>query len=403
MSFLPYGHQCISEADIEAVTRILRSDWLTQGPVVEEFEKKLSHATGAAHVVSCNSGTAALHLAAMAAGLKEGDAAIVPAITFIATANAVRMTGADVIFADVDPQTGRMTPQTLDRAFAAGGHMQSKIRAVLPVHMGGEPCAMPEIAALCAARGAIVIEDACHALGGSYRNGTSRQAKVGACADSAMACFSFHPVKPITTGEGGAVTTNDAALAARMRSLRNHGMTRDAATFRNREQALDADSESNPWYYEMHEVGWNYRLNDIQAALGAAQLARLDEFRNARAALVQHYRELLVPLSPTVQTVPETRSFISGHHLFPVLIDFEALGMTRASVMKELRVRGIGTQVHYIPVPWQPYYTARYGKHDYPGAASYYARCLSLPLFAAMNETQVRRVVDSLADVLRRA
>ena len=398
---LSYGRQSVSDEDIEAVARILRSDWLTQGPAVEEFEKRICEVTDATHAVACNSGTAALHLAALAAGLESGKAAIVPAITFLATANAVRMTGAEVIFADVDVQTGRMTGSTLDAAFEKADRGKQTVRAIFPVHLGGEASSMPDIATLSATRHAIVIEDACHALGGAYPRNDGVRVRVGACADSAMACFSFHPVKPVTTAEGGAVTTNDDALADHMRRLRSHGMSRTEGGFRNRSEAFDADGNVNPWYYEMPEIGWNYRISDIQCALGVSQLEQLVAFRSHRDALARQYRRLLAPLVPSIVPAPEAEGVQSGHHLFVVLIDFDALGLTRAHVMKELRQQGVGTQVHYIPVPWQPYYASRYGKGDYPGAARYYRRCLSLPLFATMGEADVPRVVETLAKVLK--
>ncbi len=382
---------------------MLRSDWLTQGPSVEEFEKGICQVAGAAHAVVCNSGTAALHLAAVAAGLTEGLAAIVPAITFVATANAVRMTGAEVVFADVDPQTGRMNAATLEAAFARSDRGNRKIRAVFPVHLGGEPSSVADVHEVSAGREALVVEDACHAFGGSYRDGGGSAIPVGACRHSAMACFSFHPVKPVTTAEGGAVTTNDAAFDARMRRVRSHGITREPELLQNRTEGFGADGEANPWYYEMLELGWNYRISDIQCALGLSQLVRLTDFRTHRDGLARRYRQLLAPFAPSVVAMPTAAGTESGHHLFVVLIDFAALGLTRAHVMQELQRRGVGSQVHYIPVPWQPYYTDRYGKGDYPGAASYYSKCLSLPLFATMDEADVGTVVETLASVLKLA
>jgi dTDP-4-amino-4,6-dideoxygalactose transaminase len=241
---LSYGRQSVDEADIEAVARVLRSDWLTQGPLVEAFEQAITEKTGAAHAVACNSGTAALHLAAMAAVLGPGISAVVPAVTFLATANVVRMTGAEVIFADVDPDTGRMTAETLTAAL----DKQSSVRAVMPVHLGGAASSMQEIAAIAKRHDAVVIEDACHAFGGGYdRDGKS--VPVGACCDSEMACFSFHPVKPVTTGEGGAVTTNDEKLARHMQRMRSHGIVRDAQLFQSKDLVIDASSEPNSWYY----------------------------------------------------------------------------------------------------------------------------------------------------------
>ena len=396
--FLPYGRQSISEADIDAVVAALRSDWLTQGPFVEKFEERLAETTTAEHTVVCANGTAALHLAAMAAGLGQGTSAVVPAITFVATANAVRMTGAEVLFADVDPNTGRLTDETLAHALErANDH--APVLAVFPVHLTGVASSLPEMNAIAAERDIIIIEDACHALGSEYeRNG--KLTPVGRCADSHMACFSFHPVKPVTTGEGGAITTNDAGLAARMRRLRSHGITRERDEFQNTDRAFEPDGDTNPWYYEMLEIGWNYRLTDIQCALGWSQLERLYGFRHHRGALASRYRSGLAALQPLLRPAPDDAKGISGHHLFVVLIDFETLGRSRGSVMRELRSRGIGTQVHYIPVPWQPYYASRYPEGRYPGAARYYGRCLSLPLHATMTLSDVDRVVEVLGEVL---
>ena len=395
--FLPYGRQSVNEADIEAVVRALQSDWLTQGAAVDDFEAAICEAVGSAHAVACNSGTAALHLAALAAGLESGGAAIVPAITFLSTANAVRMTGADVVFADVDPDTGRMNAATLVAAFDRAG---DAVKAVLPVHLGGAVSDPEAIAGVASSAGAAVIEDACHALGGSYRRSDGKSVAVGSCADAQMACFSFHPVKPITTAEGGTVTTNDAGLARRLRLFRNHGMTRDTDAFQDAELARVADNAVNPWYYEMPVLGWNYRIPDLLCALGLSQLKRLPEFQARRQDLARFYRDRLAPLAPAIRPLAEQPGTVSGHHLFVVLIDFAGLKRDRGQIMRALRERGIGTQVHYIPVPWQPYYRERYGQGEYPGAAEYYRRCLTLPLFPAMNEADVDRVVSALAETL---
>lgn len=399
-AFLPYGRQSVSEADIDAVVRVLRSDWLTQGSAVGEFESALCEAVGAAHAVACNSGTAALHLAALAAGLGSGQTAIVPAITFLATANAVRMTGAEVVFADVDADSGRMGAPHLGEALERAGEAGADVKAVLPIHLAGAVSEPAAIAATAIAAGAVVIEDACHAIGGSYRRIDGQVATVGSCADALMACFSFHPVKLITTAEGGAVTTNDGALAQRMRLFRNHGMSRDAAHFQNRELAYGNDGAVNPWYYEMSDLGWNYRIPDVLCALGRSQLRSLPERQAKRERLARFYRERLAPFVPFIRPLAEKPGAVSGHHLFVVLVDFAGLGRDRGQVMRALRERGIGTQVHYIPVPWQPYYRQRYGAGDYPGATQYYNRCLSLPLFAEMEEADVARVVSALTEVL---
>ena len=398
--FLSYGRQSVSDEDIEAVERVLRSDRLTQGPAVEEFERRLCEVTQAEHAVSCNSGTAALHLAALAVKLEPGKAAIVPAMTFLATANAVRMTGAEVVFADVDAETGRMTEATLGAAFERAAKASQRVQAVFPVHLAGAASAMPEIAALSAAHDAVVVEDACHALGGSYTRNDGAQVRVGSCPDSVAACFSFHPVKPVTTAEGGAVTTNDAGLASHMRRVRSHGMTRAPESFRNRDEAFDVDGSVNPWYYEMPEIGWNYRISDLHCALGISQLKRLDSFHMLRAYLADRYREELAALAPVVKCTLETPGVTSGHHLFVVLIEFERIGRTRSEVMRAMRDKDVGTQVHYVPVPWQPYYRDRYGAAQFPGAELYYRRCISLPLFFSMTELDVARVVAALSQAL---
>lgn len=398
--FLPYGRQAVDDDDITAVADVLRSPFLTTGPAVEAFEAALAERTGAKHAVACSSGTAALHLAALALGLGPGDWAVVPAITFLATANAVRFTGADVIFCDVDPDTGLMTADAFEAALAA--NPGKRVRAVLPVHLAGQPADPAGIAAVAHARGIAIIEDACHALGTSYpaQDGTDTAA-VGACRHADAATFSFHPVKTITSGEGGAVTTRDGETARRLRLLRNHGMIRADADFENADLAFDENGGANPWYYEMAEPGYNYRLSDIHAALGLSQLKKLDRFAAARRRLVTCYDAALAFLAPTVRPTGRVSGCTVAWHLYLVLVDFEAAGTNRAEVMNGLRSHGIGTQVHCIPVPFQPYYRRLYGQADLPGARAYYARTLTLPLFPAMTEGDVDRVAGALGIVLR--
>lgn len=397
--FLPYGRQDIDDDDVAAAVAVLRSDWLTQGPATPAFEAKLAAKLGAAEAVACATGTAALHLALAALDLAPGDAVAVPANTFLATANAVRLAGGEVAFADVDPDAGLTTPAhlaaALDRAAAAGW----RARALLPVHFAGQTVDMPGTAALAQARGGLaVIEDACHAIGGAAVSGDGTFRPVGACADSLAACFSFHPVKTIAAGEGGAVTVNDPALAARLRRLRNHGMIREG--FSDAAAALDTDGTINPWHYEMPEVGLNYRLTDLQAALAASQLRRLDAFIDRRRALMDLYDRLLAPLAPWVRPIRRVDGCRPGWHLCAVRIDFAGLGVTRAAVMNGLRARGVGSQVHYIPVHRQPYYRERYGLLSLPGAEARFAQTLSLPLYPGLSDADVVRVVVTLATTL---
>ena len=396
MKFLPYGHQVIEDDDIAAVTAVLRGDYLTTGPAVQKFEQAFARKVGAPFAVSCSSGTAALHLATMAAGLAPGDRAVVPAVTFLATANAVRFVGAEVIFADVDPDTGLMSAAHLEAALArADGH----VRTVLPVHLAGQCEDLPAIRAIAQRVGASVIEDACHALGADYTRGNGL-APIGSCADCDMAAFSFHPVKTVTMGEGGAVTTTDPALAERLARLRNHGMVRDPDAFQRADLGLDTEGAANPWYYEMHEPGYNYRASDIHCALGLSQLAKLDRFVTTRRALADSYDRLLKPLAPVVRPLARTPGCRPAWHLYVVLIDFSAIGRSRAWLMRELHKRGIGSQVHYIPVSRQPYFRKRYGDVPVPGADLYYERCLSLPLFPGMSEEDVGRVVAALTEII---
>lgn len=391
--FLPYGRQSVDEEDIAAVANILRGDWLTTGPMVAEFEEAFAARVGAHHAVACNSGTAGLHLAAMAMALKPGDWAVVPSITFLATANAIRYVGAEVAFADVDPATGLMTADTLQAALDRVG--AERVKLILPVHLKGIPADMAGIAEIATARGIAVVEDAAHALGSTYQ-AKGQTCSVGACAQSAMAVFSLHPVKTITAGEAGMVTTNDPQLHRALRRLRSHGMEHDPDSWVDRDGGFE-EGQPAPWYYEMTEPGYNYRLPDFACALGLSQLGKLDRFLARRAALVARYDRLLAGLAPLVR-VPERRpGTVPGWHLYAIRIDFADVGIRRGTLMRRLRDFGIGTQVHYKPVHTQPYYRQRYGELVLPGAQAYYEGTLSLPLFPDMADDDVDRVVDALS------
>lgn len=393
--FLPYGRQFIEEDDIAAVSAVLRSDYLTTGPAVAKFEAALKEATGAPYAAACANGTAALHLAMLALGIGAGDSVVVPSMTFLASANAARFVGAEVVFADVDAETGLMTPETFE---AAAARAPTRPRAAVVVHLNGQTADLDGVADKAAPRGIELVEDACHALGTihAYKDG---EAAIGDVRRSRMACFSFHPVKAVTTGEGGAVTTGEAKLAERLWRLRNHGIVREPEQF-STELAFDASGEFNPWHYEMPEVGFNYRLSDINCALGTSQLAKRERFARRRAELIARYDRLLVPLAPIVRPVARVPWCRPTMHLYATRIQFDLAGKTRRQAMLELRERGIGTQVHYIPVHRQPYYAGRYGIADLPGADAYFAHQLSLPLFYEMADGDVDRVVAALADVL---
>ena len=390
--FLPYGRQTIEDDDVAAVAAVLRGDWLTTGPAIEAFESAVGVAVGARHVVACANGTAALHLALETLDA-PGSTVIVPSVTFVATANAARHAGMEVVFADVDPNSGLMTAATLEKALdRAKGRVVS---AVLPVDLGGQTTDKTAIAEIALRHRITVVDDSSHAFGSRYP-ADGELIPVGSARHADMVAFSFHAVKNITMAEGGAVCTSNAVRAERMRRLRHHGIERDGARFTA--GGID-DRGALPWYYELLEAGFNYRVTDLQCALGLSQLAKLNRFREQRNAVVRSYDAALAPLAPLVR--PVTR--VAGApfwHLYAVLIDFAQTGMTRANVMRALRERGIGSQVHYIPVHTQPYYVERYGRTSLAGADAYYERTLSLPLFSSMTSDDAERVASALRDVL---
>ena len=379
LKFLPYGRQTIEQDDIEAVVDVLGSNFLTTGPKIAEFEKILTEKTGAKEAIVVGNGTQALHLACLAADLGADDFAIVPSVTFLATANAVRYCGANVIFSDVDPETGLMRAQDLQQALDQ--NKDKNIKAVLPVHLGGQTVDLKAIKDIADQHSLKIIADSCHALGSKQGNNW-----VGSCAYEDMATFSFHSVKNIAMGEGGAVTINDAALAEKIRCLRNHGMI--------------AKPAEGPWVYEIEEIGYNHRVTDIQCALGVSQLRKLDRFIEKRQELVARYDALLNPFSPFVRPPARVSYCEPAWHLYAVRVNFEKIGKNRAEFMNALKKKGIGTQVHYIPVHTQPYYTALYGKQNLPGAEAYYNMTLSLPLFPTMENSDVERVVHEIEALL---
>jgi len=397
--FLPYGRHSIGDDDIAAVIEVLKSDFLTTGPAVTAFENALAERFQVPNVVACMNGTAALHMAADALGVGSGDVVIVPAITFAATANGPSMTGADVVFADVDPETGLLTGATLAEALPRA-KLAGRPRAVFPVHLNGQCVAMPDIAEIARANELLVVEDACHAIGGTTPGRDGVDTPVGSCAWSDAATFSFHPVKTIAMGEGGAVSTRNAAVAERLRLLRSHGITRDPKAFVHKDAAFGADGRVNPWYYEMQVLGHNYRAPDINCALGLSQLKKLDLFAAKRRGLVAAYDEKIASLAPIVRPLPRMGGQKPVWHTYVVRIDFRAAGVSRADAMRRLAEKGIGSQVHYIPVPDQPYWRARVGTVRYPGAKAYYESVLTLPLFVEMGEEDVDRVIAALSQTL---
>jgi len=389
--FLPYGRQWIDAEDEAAILEALRSPLIAHGPRIEALETAFAEWVGAEQAVACSSGTAALHLSLATLDPRPGDVAIVPAMTFLATATAAVMAGFTPRFCDVDPDTGLITPDTLSEALEGQGH----VRVVLPVHLGGAICDMDALSAITQTHGVDLIEDGCHAIGGSDAKGR----KVGGADLSLATTFSLHPVKTLTSGEGGIATLNDPDRAERMRRLRNHGVTRDPALM-TAPHAVSADGAVNPWAYEQLELGFNYRMNELEAALGLSQLRKLSAFANRRRALCSAYDVALEPFSPRIQPTRSPPGQTLCRHLYQVLIDFPALGIDRADVMRQLQTLGVGTQVHYIPLYRQPYFQRRLGDMRLAGAEAWYEHVLALPLFPAMADDDVQRVVDALVQCL---
>jgi len=375
---LPYGRQTIDDADVAAVVDTLRSGWLTTGPKVEAFEQALAKTCGTRHAVALTNGTAALHAAMHALGVGPGDQVIVPAITFAATANGAAFVGGTPVFADVDPDRLLIDPASVE------AKINQHTRAIIAVDYAGHPCDYDALRAIADKHGLTLLDDACHALGGSYRG-----RPVGSLGT--LNTHSFHPVKQITTGEGGAVTTDDGELAARVRLFRNHGITTD---FRQREQA-------GGWFYEMAELGYNYRLTDIQCALGLSQLPKLPGWIRRRQALAAQYDAAFAAM-PEVSPLATSGHVEHAYHLYMVRLDFDALRADRAQVFKALRAEGIGVNVHYIPVHLHPYYRQTHGTGpgDCPVAEAAYQRLLSLPVFPGMSDADAADVVAAVAKVI---
>ena len=374
----------------------MRSDWLTCGPAVETFEAALAETCGAQHAIAVSNGTAALHLAMLAAGVGPGDRVLTSPNTFAASANCAAYVGAMPDFADIDPATRNLSPGLLAEQW------RKDVRAVVAVDFAGYPCDLPRIAEVARANGAVVIEDAAHALGTQFF-AQGNWHTVGGHPWADLTTLSFHPVKTITTGEGGAILTNNDALAARCRLLRSHGITKDPSQFLTSE-LCPLTSEKGPWYYEMQELGYNYRITDIQCALGISQLKRLPAWVARRQEIVDRYNSAFTGL-PYVRTPPRADRAVDGFgptkpswHLYALEIDFAAMGTTRTAIMQTLRAQGVASQVHYIPVHLQPYYRRRYSyaPGKCPAAEAYYARTLSLPLFASLSDQEVDRVIDAI-------
>lgn len=385
---LPYARQWIDESDIEAVSQVLRSDFLTQGPAIERFEKALCVATGAKYAVAVASGTAALHLACLALDFGPGQTGLTSPITFAASANCFLYAGGGVAFADVDPATGLMRADILDARLGELSARGAPPGLVIAVSLAGKVAALPELAAVCARHGWALVEDAAHSLGATYRDAaTGATHWSGGCAHTRAAILSFHPVKHVCAGEGGAVVTNDEALANRVRRLRTHGIEKPTAA--------EMPADEGGWFYEQRELGFHYRITDIQAALGASQLARLTAFLARRRELARRYAEVLA--GAPYERVLRAPAFEPDHAYHLYVAHFRTRKLRR-SAYDFLAARGIRTQVHYIPVHRHPHYRRVCGEISLPGADAWYAGCLSLPLFPRMTEADQQRVIDALGE-----
>ena len=383
---IPYGKQDITQEDIDAVVDVLKSDFLTQGPQVPAFESALMDATGAHYALAVNSATSALHIACLALGLGEGDSLWTTPITFVASANCGLYCGAKIDFVDIDPTTYNLCPKALEQKLSVAKKLGTLPKVLVAVHLCGQPCDLRAIHALSIEYGFKIIEDASHAIGGSYLD-----QPIGSCEYSDITVFSFHPVKIVTTAEGGAALTNSKALADKMALYRSHGITRD--------EALMENTSHGGWYYEQIDLGFNYRMTELQAALGVSQMSRLSEFVSARHKLAERYNEKLASLPIVLPyQLPDT---YSGLHLFVIRLNLEEISKTHKQVFDELRENGIGVNLHYIPVHLQPYYQKMgFKQGDFPHAEAYYANAISIPMFHGMTFEQQDEVISKLTQIL---
>ncbi len=387
MSVIPYGRQDINQSDIDAVVSVLRSDFLTQGPAVPAFEKSIVDYCAAEHAVAVNSATSALHIACLALGVGNGDIVWTTPITFVASANCALYCGATVDFVDINPRTYNISVESLAEKLAVAEKAGKLPKVLIPVHLCGQPCDMESIYVLSQKYGFKIIEDASHSIGGKYKD-----EPIGNCRYSDITVFSFHPVKIITTGEGGMAMTNDAQLAKRMQLLRSHGITRDEKEMTH--------SSDGPWYYQQIDLGYNYRMTDIQAALGLSQMQRLDEFVSMRHAIAKRYDKLLIDLPVT--TPWQHEDSYSALHLYVIRLKLAEISKTHRQIFEVLREMDIGVNLHYIPVYHQPYYQSLGFKTDYClEAEQYYAESISLPMYPGLTEVQQELVVTALSEAIR--
>ncbi|MEN9464027.1 MAG: hypothetical protein RL217_208 [Pseudomonadota bacterium] len=383
---IPYGRQYINQADIDAVVQVLTSDFLTQGPQVPAFEQAVAKKVGAQHAIAVSNATSALHIACLALGLKSGDYLWTTPITFVASANCALYCDAQVDFVDIDPQTYNLCPKKLAEKLICAKAKNKLPKIIVPVHLTGQPCDMAAIYKLSQEYGFKIIEDASHAIGGKYK-----EEYIGSCRYSDISIFSFHPVKIITTAEGGMALTNNKILADKMDLLRSHGITRNLEFMTH--------EPDGPWYYQQIDLGFNYRLTELQAALGLSQLERLDEYVGMRHQIAEQYHQAFQNL-PLITPWQHPNSY-SAYHLYVIRLELGEIDKTHRQIFEELRAAGIGVNLHYIPVHTQPYYQQMgFKQGDYPQAEQYYQEAISLPMYAQMTSNQVQEVIQSIQKAL---
>ncbi len=392
LRFLPYSRQTIDKKDILAVNKVLKEDFITQGPNINEFEKNFASYVGSKYAVACATGTAALHIACQSLNLRKNGNLLTSPITFVASANCAQFVGAKTNFADIDLDSYCMSPSSLEKILK-----KKKIDVVVVVHMSGHSANMQKINHLKKKYKFKIVEDACHALGGRYKN-----KKVGSCFYSDISTFSFHPVKPITTGEGGMITTNDKKIYNNLLKFRTHGIHKNKENFVNKKMAFDKTGKVNQWYYEMSDLGYNYRITDMQAALGNSQLKKIDKFTKYRQKIAQAY-DAGFSKNKFIKTPKIHKNIEHAYHLYTLLIDFKRIKKTRNEIMKKLKEINIGTQVLYIPVHFQPYYSKKYNfrKGAFPNSETYYESCLSIPIFPGIKKDEIKFIINEINNLIK--
>ncbi|NQT66898.1 MAG: UDP-4-amino-4,6-dideoxy-N-acetyl-beta-L-altrosamine transaminase [Actinobacteria bacterium] len=381
MKIIPYGRQWVDASDIREVIKVLKSDWLTQGPKIKEFEDALCKYTGAKYAVAVSSGTAALHIACLAAGIKSGDEVITSPITFVASANSILYCGGTPVFADIQKDTVNIDPEEIRKKISPN------TKAIIPVHFAGHPCDLEEISLIAQKHNLLVIEDAAHALGAEYKN-----TKIGSCKYSDMAIFSFHPVKSITTGEGGTILTNNEEIFKKLLIFRNHGIAKEKAELMNKNEG--------PWFYEMQELGFNYRITDIQATLGISQLKKINSFISDRREIAKFYNKSFK--GNNYFDIPVEREYVfSAYHLYPIRVK-DKFKVQKKEIFNKMRDSGLGIQVHYIPVYLQPFYKKLgYKIKICPKAEDFYEKEISIPMYPSLKDTQIKFVVKEILKIFK--